>query len=345
LILAFEQLNNREKTILKALIDHYINTAEPVGSRTLAKKSGIGVSPATIRNTLKDLEDMGYITQPHTSAGRIPTNFGYRNYVDCLLTPEKLSQAEIDFIMENIPTEYSEVNLILEQTSRMLGKLSKQLGIALSPRFDSAILTRLELIPVAEKKLMVVLVVKSGVVKSIIFEVDSRLPDMAIGETCQILNERLCGLSLNDIKGTIRERVKDTDAGDPKLIKLFVEGPDEIWDLPDDEKLHYSGASNLFQQPEFQNPRNMADMVQLIEDRRAINHLLTSAGLAEGITITIGHRDKKDKADHLSLLTSSYTMGDVRGVVGIIGPKRMQYSKLVSLVDYTAKMLSQILSE
>ena len=343
--MGFEQLNEREKAILKALIDHYIKTAEPVGSRTLSKKYNIGLSPASIRNTMKDLEEMGFITQPHTSAGRVPTDLGYRNYVDYLLTPEKLTKSEKDLILNKISTEFTEIDGILEQTSRMLGNLSKQLGIALIPRFESAILTRLELIPVAERRLMVVLVVKSGLVKSILFEVETSLPDMAISESAKVLNERLCGLTLGEIKRTIRERVKNTQTGDPKLIKLFVEGPDEIWDFPSDEKLHFSGTSNLFQQPEFQNPRDMAEMVQLIEDRRAIHQMLKSTGLSEGITISIGHKNKAGKTDQLSLLTSSYDMGGVKGVVGIIGPKRMEYSKLVSLVDYTAKMLSQILSE
>ena len=341
----FEKLSKREKDILKTLIDHYINTAEPVGSSALSKKHNIGLSSASIRNTLKDLEDMGIVSQPHTSAGRVPTNLGYRIYVDYLLNPEALTETEKKVIASKITSEYTEINHILEQTSRMLGTLSKQLGVASTPRLEEAVLTRLELIPVTEKKLMVVLVVKSGSVKSILFEVESSLPDMAIGETAQVLNERLCGLTLGEIKKTIHKRVRNTQTGDPKLIKLFVEGPEEIWDFPIDDKLHFSGASNLFQQPEFQNPRDMAKMAELIEDQNIIHQLITSTGISEGITISIGHKDKRDKTDQLSLLTSNYDMGGVKGVVGIIGPKRMKYAKLVSLVDYTAKKLSQILSE
>jgi len=344
-VMNFENLGSREKNILKALIDHYISTAEPVGSRTLSKEYNIGLSSASIRNTLKDLEEMGFIAQPYTSAGRVPTNSGYRIYVEYLLTPEKLSESEKDFIIKNIITEYTEIDHILEQTSKMLSSLSKQLGVTISPKFNKAVLTRLELIPVAEKKLMVVLVVQSGSVKSILFEVESNLPDMAIGETAQVLNERLCGLSLGEIKKTIRKRVQNTRTGDPKLIKLFVEGPEEIWDFPGDDKMHFSGTSNLFQQPEFQNPRNLADVVELLEDRQVIHQLINNSGISEGITISIGHQDEKSKSNQLSLLTSKYNLGDVRGVVGIIGPKRMKYAKLVSLVDYTAKKLSQILSE
>ena len=340
----FDNLGDREKQILKILIDHYIATAEPVGSRTISKKYDLSLSPASIRNILKDLEDMGFLTHPHTSAGRMPTNLGYRSYVDYLLTPEILTENEKNIIREKVKSEYSAIDIILDQTSRILGSLSNQLGLSLAPKFESAVLTRLELIPVAEKKLLVVLVVHSGLVKSIIMEVDSNLPDLAITETVQILNERLCGLTLGDIKSTISERVKNSSQGDPKLIRLLVEGANEIWDLPSENELHYSGASNLINQPEFHNPKDMAEMAALIEDRKIIRELLDRAGVAEGITVTIGQKSSADKSEQLSLLTSSYDLGGVKGLIGVIGPTRMNYSKLVSLVDYTAKMLSDIFS-
>ncbi len=341
----FENLSEREKQVLKLLVDHYISTAEPVGSRTLSKQAGLGLSPATIRNILKDLEDLGYLTHPHTSAGRMPTNLGYRGYVDYLLKPENLSDAEKNLISEKIKGEYSAIDIILDQTSRILSSLSNQLGLTLAPKFESAILTKLELIPVAEKKLLVVLIVKSGLVRSVILEVDSNLPDMAINETVQILNERLCGLSLGDIKATIMQRVKDTNYGDPRLIRMFVEGANEIWDMPAADDLHFAGASNLLTQPEFQNPKDAAQMAALIEDKALIKEMLDRSGITEGITITIGQSEISGKGEQLSLLASSYTMGGVKGVIGVIGPTRMNYSKLVSLVDYTAKMLSNILTD
>ena len=343
--MGFEELGERERRILKALIDHYINTAEPVGSRTLSKKYDIGLSSASIRNSLKDLEELGLISQPHTSAGRVPTNQGYRSYVDYLLTPENLDDKEREIIRQNMKTEYTEIDQILEQTSRVISNLSQQLGVTLTPKFDSAVLTRLELIPVTENRLMVVLAVKSGLVKSILIEVESSLPNMAINETVSVLNERLCGLTLDDIKRTIRDRIKDAGAGDPKLIKMFVEGPSDIWDFSTNGKIHIEGTSKLLKQPEFKNPENVAMVIDLIEDRNSIQQMITGTGIDEGITITIGHKNKDGEDEPLSLLTSSYDMGGVKGIVGIIGPTRMKYSKLVSLVDYTSKMLSGILSD
>jgi heat-inducible transcriptional repressor len=343
--MGFDDLGDREKTILKALIDHYINTAEPVGSRTLSKNYDIGLSSATIRNTLKDLEDMGFISQPHTSAGRIPTREGYRNYVDFLLVPDTLSDSERDIVKKNMKTEYAAVDQILEQTSRVLSNLSEQLGVTVAPKFNSAVLTKLEMIPVAENRLMVVLIVKSGLVKSVLIEVEASLPGRAINETVSVLNERLCGLSLAEIKATIRERIKNINTGDPKLIKLFLESPGEMWDFPAGDVLHFGGTAQLLKQPEFQNPKDVARLIDFIEDRTAIQQILTGAGINEGISITIGHKVKKDVDETLSLLTSTYDMGGVKGVVGIIGPTRMKYSKIVSLVDYTSKMLSEILTE
>jgi heat-inducible transcriptional repressor len=160
-----------------------------------------------------------------------------------------------------------------------------------------------------------------------------------------VLNERLCGLSLAEIKATIRERIKNINTGDPKLIKLFLESPGEMWDFPAGDVLHFGGTAQLLKQPEFQNPKDVARLIDFIEDRTAIQQILTGAGINEGISITIGHKVKKDVDETLSLLTSTYDMGGVKGVVGIIGPTRMKYSKIVSLVDYTSKMLSEILTE
>lgn len=343
--MGFEDLSDRERRILKALIDHYINTAEPVGSRTLSRKYDIGLSSASIRNTMKDLEELGLISQPYTSAGRVPTNLGYRNYVDFLLTPENLEESEKEILRENMKTEYTEIDVILEQTSRVISNLSQQLGVTLTPKFESAVLTKLEMIPVAQNRLMIVLVVKSGLVKSILIEVETNLPDLAINETVSVLNERLCGLTLDEIKRTIKERVKNVSAGDPKLIKLFVESQDDIWDFSANVKVHIEGTSKLLKQPEFQNPENVAKVIELIEDRASIQQIISQTGIEEGITITIGHKNKDGVDEPLSLLTSTYDMDGVKGVVGIIGPTRMKYSRLVSLVDYTSKMLSDILSD
>ena len=347
----FNDLNDREKQILKALIDHYIATAEPVASSALAQNYGLSLSSATIRNTIKDLEDMDLVMQPHTSAGRIPTTIGYKLYVDFLLRPEKLSKADREKIQLNIPKEFAGIEQVLEQTSRVLGNVSHQLGVAISPRFDSGILTRLELIPVADRRVLVVLAMRSGLARTILLEVETELKEGALGETATILNERLCGLTIGEIRSTIRERLATPTIGDPRLVKMFVESAEEVLRFPDEVDIHMGGTSHLLNQPEFRDPAKIRELIDFVEARQAVYEVVNKAGIVEGITITIGvgAGNKSSKAagtvEELSLLTTAYEAGKFKGTLGIIGPMRMPYSRLLGIVDYTAKRLSEVLSE
>jgi len=347
--MSFADLTEREKLILKALIDHYIESAEPVASAVLAQKYGFDLSSATIRNTIKDLEDMDLLRQPHTSAGRIPTQLGYRLYVDYLLRPEKLSHSDREKIEKNISKEYAGIEQILEQTSRVLGDVSRQLGIAVSPRFESGILTRLELIHVADHRVMVILVMRSGLARTVLLEVESELKEKNLGETAAILNERLCGLTLGEIKRTIRERLATPTKGDPKLIKMFVESSDELLSFAHEFDIHVGGTKHILSQPEFKNPDRIRELIDFIEQRQTVYQLVTRAGIEEGIAVVIGVEKGIGAPSHgveeLSLLSATYQAGKFKGTLGIIGPTRMPYSKLMGIVDYTARRLSDVLSE
>lgn len=343
--MTFEHLTEREKGVLQALMNLYVATAEPVGSKAIAARYRLGVSPATIRNTLKDLEERGLIQKPHTSAGRIPTDKGYRTYVDNLLRPEGLTESEEKKIQEEMMVDYGKVEELMEQTSRVLGDISKQLGVTLAPRFDQGILTNIDLIPVAEKKLLVVLAIKSGLVRSILLEADSSLETLALDRTKSILNERLCGLTLGQIRNSINERLKETSIGDPRLIKLFLDSSANLLNFDLTEQLHLGGTTNIVHQPEFKDMEKLSSFIELIEQKKILAELLATKGIREGITITIGKEIDRGEMQSCSLVTSDYGSGDVKGIIGIIGPKRMRYSKLVSLVDYTAKLLSETLAK
>jgi len=348
--MSFSNLGDREKLILKVLIDHYIMSAEPVGSAILAQRYGIDLSPASIRNTIKDLEEMELVMQPHTSAGRVPTALGYRLYVDYLLRPEKLNKIDKEKIEKNIAKEYVGIDQILEQTSRVLGDISRQLGIAISPRFESGILTRLELIPVADKRILVVLVMKSGLARTMLLEVESELSDKGLIETASVLNERLCGLSIGEIRNALKERLAVAANGDPRLIKMFIESSDELLRFSDDMEVHLGGTKHILSQPEFKDPARIRDLIDLIEERQAVCDLMSNAGIEEGISVTIGvggmigGARKSGGTEELSLLSSIYQAGKFKGTIGIMGPTRMPYSKLLGIVDYTAKRLSEVLS-
>ena len=347
---SFSDLTGREEQILKILIDHYISTAEPVASGSLAKEYDLGLSPASIRNTLKNLEDMGLIKQPHTSAGRMPTVQGYRLYVDYLLRPEKLSIADRHKIRKNIQREYSGIDQILEQTSRVLGNVSNQLGVTISPRFDSGIITRLELIPVAERRVLVVLAMRSGLARTVLMEVETDLQEVALGDTATVLNERLCGLTVGEMRKTVKERLADSSRGDPRLIKMFVESADKLFMFSDQADVHLGGTRNILRQPEFKDPARVRELFELIEERQTVAEMVSRAGISEGITVTLGvessgRKDSMKGAEEFSLLSSTYSAGKFKGILGIIGPTRMPYSKLVAVVEYTARRLSEILSE
>lgn len=343
--MAFENLTEREKAVLQSLINYYIATARPVGSRLIANKYKLGISPATIRNTMQDLEEMGFVTHPHTSAGRVPTDKGYRVYVDTLLEPEELTNSEEEQIKTEIWLDYAAVEDLLEQTSRVLGMVSNQLGVTIAPRFDQGILTHIDLIPVAEKKILVVLAVKHGLVRTVLLEAESSLEIETLEKTAGILNERLCGLTLGEIKNSMERRLKETSTADPKLIKVFLESSENLLNFSEIEQIHLGGTTNIVDQPEFKDREKLRSLIEVIEEKKLLAELISAKGIKEGITITIGKEIERGEMQSCSLVTSSYNAGKVSGTIGVIGPTRMRYAKLVSLVDYTAKLLSDILSK
>jgi len=338
----FENLSEREKQILYNLIDYYIASAGPVGSRVIAGKFKMGISSATVRNTLQDLEDMGLVQQPHTSAGRIPTDLGYRVYVDYLLKPEALTQAEKDAIKDSILKEGRGVNEILGQTCKVLGDITRQLGVTIAPKFDEGALRRLELIPVTEGRIMVVVVVESGLARSVILEVETAISEKDLREVEALINERLAGLTLGGIRDTISKRLGDV-SGHGRLVSLIIDSKEKIWTDERAEDIHLSGVDNLLIQPEFADREKVSGLVKFLEDGTTLSEFLSQAQ-EEGLIITIGRESKFSKIMDCSLVTSSYRVGKISGTIGIIGPTRMPYNKLVSVVEHTARTITEVLS-
>lgn len=340
--MAFENLTNREKQILANLVNYYISTADPVGSRAIANKFKMGISSATIRNTLQDLEEFGLVSQPHTSAGRIPTDMGYRVYVDYLLKPEELSENEKDYIKSSILKEGRGVNEILGQTCHILSEITNQLGLTIAPRFEGGILKQINLIPIASERIMVIVIVESGLAKSVILEIETMIDENSLREVEQVLNERLSGLSLGQIKNTISDRLADV-TGQGRLIKVIINSKDKIWREQSADDIHIAGADNLVLKPEFSDLMRVSQLVKIIEDGSALSDFLSNA-IEEGLIITIGAENKLKEIINCSMVTSNYRFGNITGTIGIVGPTRMEYNKLVSIVDYTAKTISDVLS-
>lgn len=340
--MAFENLTDREKQILANLVNYYISSADPVGSRVIANKFKMGISSATIRNTLQDLEELGLVIQPHTSAGRIPTDLGYRVYVDYLLKPEELNEVEKEYIKHSILKEGRGINEILGQTCKILSEITNQLGITIAPRFESGILKRINLIPISSERIMVVVVVESGLAKSVILEIETMIDENSLSEVEQVLNERLSGLTLGQIKDSISQRLSDV-SGKGRLVKLIINSKDKIWTEYHAEDIHIVGTDNLVNQPEFSDLMKVSQLVKIIEDGSTLSEFLSSA-IDDGLIITIGAENKLKEIINCSMVTSNYRIGKITGTIGIIGPTRMEYDKLVSVVDYTARSITEALS-
>jgi heat-inducible transcriptional repressor len=341
--MAFENLTAREKKVLQNLITHYIQTADPVGSRVIANKFRMGLSPATIRNTMQDLEEMGLISQPHTSAGRIPTDSGYRVFVNTLLKQEPLTAEEAAKIENMIQRGRKGIDAILGQASKILGEISAQLGITIAPKFEEGVLSRVDLVPVAEGKLLVIVAVETGLARAILMEVESDIGSGELSQMQTVLNERLAGLTLGQIRSTINERLADTQFS-PRLIRLFIDPEADIWTDQVDEKIHITGTDNLISKPEFADRERLSEFVKFLEEKQSLIELIESRSIGEGIVISIGKEISVDRIQGCSIVTSKYRAGDLTGTIGIIGPTRMPYSKLITIVEHTAKSMTESFS-
>ena len=339
-----ERLNERERDILRHVVHNFILTAIPVGSRYISKRSESQLSPATIRNVMADLEDLGYLSHPHTSAGRMPTDLGYRYYVDFLMEVQQLTEKEKLEIQQQMNTA-ADPDSLLKETSKLLGKISKQLSVVSSPHISSGVFERLELIPISSSKLLVVISIRSGLVKTLMLEVGVEIRREYLEQVSRILNERLSGLTLHEIRDTFIERTRDVQDERTGLIRLFIDSVDQLFDdMKEREKVHISGTQNIIEQPEFVDPRNFRSVIELIENDDIIVHLLEKhEELDKNFVITIGTENEDSKVKEYSIVSAIYDIDGVTGRVGILGPKRMNYAKVVPLVDHVAKLIAKML--
>jgi heat-inducible transcriptional repressor len=346
--MASPELNDRERQILEAVIRSYVETAEPAGSRTLSRRFRLGVSPATIRNTMADLEEKGFLFHPHTSAGRIPTDKAYRVYVDALMHVEPLPPLDRDRLVEQIGERGSAIETILRRAAQSLGVLTQELGVALGPRLDQTILQRLELVRMSAERMMLVLTLGGGAVRTIFVEIAGEIADDAIAEVQVVLNERLAGLSLAEIRSTLGARLRDARAvgGATELLNIFVQEGDQLFDIgvsTDQEEVLLGQASVLAEKPEFATGESMKKLLALTETRTQLATLLRSRASTPGVSITIGDEHGSALLGGLTVVTAEYRAGSLTGVIGVIGPTRMSYEKVISLVTHTSSLVTDLL--
>lgn len=343
----YEDLNDREKTILRSIVQQFILTASPVGSRNITKRFDVGVSPATVRNIMSDLEDSGFINHPHTSAGRIPTDKGYRYYVDALMEIQKLKNSDKGFIDKNLDQNILETDEILKIASKLLSTITKQIACVTYPTLDNGILEKIQLVILSSTRLLVVVSIKSGLVKTMTLEFESEVESEKLHKVESLLNERLDGLTFQEIRKTFKDRLSDIGDAEKPIIRLFIDSVDKIFkDHKKEDKLVITGATNIIQQPEFDDPGKFQSVIELIEDKDIIIHIMDKRRTENknNVLISIGSENEEEKFNEYSLITKEYTFGETSGTVGIIGPKRMEYSKVVAIVSYLGDMLSEVLT-
>ncbi|MGQ0764160.1 MAG: heat-inducible transcriptional repressor HrcA [Gemmatimonadota bacterium] len=347
--MALPELSDRERRVLEAVIQRYVETAEPAGSRTISRSFGLQVSPATIRNTMSDLEEKGYLYHPHTSAGRVPTDRAYRFYVDTLMRAMAPPRAEVRRLSADIGAAggSSPIEAVLRRAAQSLSIVAQELGVAVGPRLDNAVLQRLELLRVSNERLLLVLTLTGGAVRTIFVEVNGQIAESALAEVTLVLNERLSGLSLREVRGTLGARLRDTSpsADASELINVFVQEGDTLFDVPtgDVDGMVLGQASVLAEQPEFSTGDGLRKLLELTETRVHLADLLRRRATSPGISISIGNEHDDPRLERFTIVTAEYSAGAMSGVIGVIGPTRMPYDKVVALVRHTSRMVSDIL--
>ena len=350
----FHDLSERERQVLSIIIQAYVMNAAPVGSRYIAKNYNLGLSDATIRNVMADLEDEGYISQPHTSAGRIPTDKGYRYYVDLIMRVQRIDEEEKKRIDRNFkllnydPKDSADV---LQAAAKVLGSISQQLSVVISPRLSNAVFERLDMVLLSSSRIMVVLSIQSLFVRTIVMELNLEVSRQQIENVIELLNQRLSGLTLSEIRNSISWRLADCDK-DRALLNMIVRSAGNLFDdSPVLERLYIAGAEHIVNQPEFDQPQKVRDLVCMIEDKNRMAELLEKDGgitpvMSSGldVSISIGRENTASTAEDFTVVTTPYYVGNTIGRLGVLGPKRMDYERVVRLVNYMADRLSHSLS-
>jgi heat-inducible transcriptional repressor len=340
-----DQLSERELRVLEAVVQTYIETAEPAGSQTIARRFGLGVSPATIRNTMSELEEKGYLFHPHTSAGRIPTDRAYRIYVNEIMRLSPPSDEARQTLRSELTRTRNVVEEIIRQAAQVLGVLTQELGVAVAPALDVMVLERIELVPVSSERLLLVFNLRSGVVRTLFVEVPSRLANASVQDAQRVLNERLAGLTLQEIRSTLPERLRDSSgAGNGReLLNIFIAEREEIFDLSHEESAVVLGSAQMLaEQPEFSSKARMRELLRLTEGRALLKQAL-ECRRQRGLSVTIGAENPDTQLSEFTLVTASYEAGGLRGVIGVMGPTRMPYDKIIGLVEHTSRLVEGLL--
>jgi heat-inducible transcriptional repressor len=336
-------LNERSQRLLKTLVERYIAEGQPIGSRTLSKYSGLDLSPATIRNVMADLEEMGFIASPHTSAGRVPTPRGYRFFVDTLLTIQPLEDIEVHQLQYHLETH--DPNRLVASASHLLSDLSSFAGVVMTPRHNPRF-RQVEFVRLAEKRILLVIVTHGGEVQNRILVTDKSYSESELTRTANFINSHFSGHTFDEVRGRVRRELAQLHTDMSRLMEQVIAAGSQAMTEPADTCV-ISGERNLLDVRELSsNIENLRRLFTLFDEKTTLLGLLDVSQKAPGVQIFIGGESGVSPLDECSVVTAPYEInGEVVGTLGVIGPTRMAYERIIPIVDITARLLSSALSQ
>lgn len=339
-------MDERKRRILKVVTDDYIASAEPVGSRTIARKYDLGLSPATIRNEMADLEEEGYLEQPHTSAGRIPSDRGYRYYVNELMERRRLRPDEIERIVRGMSARERAIDHLIHQAARVLAQFTHYPSLILAPDKQNAVIKHVRLIRLGERSVLLLLVTNTGQVENKVIDCYPDLHDSDLEKLSGLLNERLYNRPLVEIRTALEREMGASLHCPPDLFRRTIEALVEAARIDAVEQVVTDGAAQILDQPEFAERQRFRPLLDLLEEEQALYRLLTESAGPERVKVTIGEENKEEAVRNCSVVTATYEAGPRSvGIIGVLGPTRMDYAKVLAAVEFMAAHLSRLLSE
>jgi heat-inducible transcriptional repressor len=343
-----EGLNERAQQLLKLLVEHYIRDGQPVGSRTLSRDLGLRISAATIRNVMADLEDHGFIASPHTSAGRIPTDKGYRFFVDTLLKCQPVEHEKIEAIRDRLGEHADDPKALVAAASHLLSSVTRLAGVVTLPRQSHAALSQIEFVPLSDNRVLVVLVVNGREVQNRILQLDRHYSSEELRRASNYLNHQFAGKELSAVRDHLLNQLRQTrEHLNEMMMDAIRLAQQAVAPAPSVDRMEYviAGETNLMGFAELSNIEKLRRLFEAFTQQRDILHLLDQSLRAEGVQIFIGQESGYTILDDCSIVTAPYTLDkEVVGVLGVIGPTRMAYERVIPIVDITAKLLGAALN-
>ncbi len=339
-------LDDRSRRLLKALVERFIHDAQPVGSRTLSRDSGLELSPATVRNVMSDLEEMGLVAAPHTSAGRVPTVKGYRLFIDTLLKVQPLSRVEVEQLRENLQTgEEFNPQSIISTASSLLSGITNMAGVVTLPRRDHSEIRHLEFVPLSEGRVLAILVFSDHEVQNRILHVEREYSPSELQQASNYLSSLFAGRGLMDVRQRLLGELSRTREDMNETMRAAVEMAGKVFSNSEEEDYVMAGQVNLMSFKELSDVDKLRQLFEAFTTKRDILHLLDQCVSADGVQIFIGEESGYKVLDECSVVTAPYEIDDhVVGVLGVIGPTRMAYDRVIPIVDVTARLLGAALN-